>query len=146
LDGGSIGSLNCSAADCTYTPPSGYLGVDTFTYTIDDAHGGQDTATVTVTVVQNTVTVTSAIYRTQRERWQIAGTVSPSTSSVEVFLNVIDNDAILIGAANVNNNDGTWNFNGTSGQVAVAVDGDSVFAVSSSGAVSDPPFLVDVRR
>ena len=34
----------------TYTPPVGFMGVDTFTYTVDDGNGGQDTATVTIDV------------------------------------------------------------------------------------------------
>lgn len=34
----------------TYTPRAGFLGVDTFTYTIRDGRGGTATATVTVTV------------------------------------------------------------------------------------------------
>jgi VCBS repeat-containing protein len=34
----------------TYTPTTGYTGVDTFTYTSNDGNGGTDTATVTVTV------------------------------------------------------------------------------------------------
>jgi len=34
----------------TYLPNQGYTGVDTFQYTITDSKGGQDTATVTITV------------------------------------------------------------------------------------------------
>jgi Ca2+-binding RTX toxin-like protein len=34
----------------TYTPNPGFLGTDSFTYTIDDGNGAGDTATVTVTV------------------------------------------------------------------------------------------------
>jgi outer membrane protein OmpA-like peptidoglycan-associated protein len=34
----------------SYTPNPGFVGTDTFTYTIDDGHGGQTTATVTVEV------------------------------------------------------------------------------------------------
>ena len=33
-----------------YTPPAGFNGADTFVYTIEDGHGGSDTATVTVDV------------------------------------------------------------------------------------------------
>jgi hypothetical protein len=35
----------------TYTPAEGFDGTDSFTYTIDDDHGGQSTGTVTVTVL-----------------------------------------------------------------------------------------------
>jgi subtilisin-like proprotein convertase family protein len=34
----------------TYTPNTGYTGPDSFSYTISDGNGGEDTATVTVTV------------------------------------------------------------------------------------------------
>ena len=34
----------------TYTPNGGFIGADTFSYTISDGNGGTDTATVTVTV------------------------------------------------------------------------------------------------
>ncbi|MBI1308674.1 MAG: tandem-95 repeat protein [Proteobacteria bacterium] len=39
----------------TYTPATGYYGSDSFTYTITDALGAHDTATVTIGVQQNTV-------------------------------------------------------------------------------------------
>ena len=34
----------------SYSPPTGFVGVDTFTYTIFDGEGGSDTATVTIDV------------------------------------------------------------------------------------------------
>ncbi|PHS41798.1 MAG: hypothetical protein COB07_01790 [Sulfurovum sp.] len=39
-----------------YTPSNGFVGTDTFTYEITDEHGNTDTAIVTVTVVDSTVT------------------------------------------------------------------------------------------
>ena len=51
------GTVNCSAFSCTYTPPEGFVGTDTFTYTITDvpASGSPltDTGTVTVIVQEN---------------------------------------------------------------------------------------------
>jgi hypothetical protein len=45
------GSVSCTAAGiCTYTPAPGYVGPDSFDYTISDGNGGSDSATVTVTV------------------------------------------------------------------------------------------------
>ncbi|MCK4470164.1 MAG: DNRLRE domain-containing protein, partial [Anaerolineae bacterium] len=45
------GMVDCTSAGlCTYTPPVGFNGADTFTYTASDGRGGTDTATVTVTV------------------------------------------------------------------------------------------------
>jgi len=37
----------------TYAPVAGFTGEDSFTYTVDDGHGGTNTATVTVTVTVN---------------------------------------------------------------------------------------------
>ncbi len=34
----------------TYTPPAGFTGTDTFTYTVSDGNGGTDSATVTIEV------------------------------------------------------------------------------------------------
>jgi hypothetical protein len=45
----------------TYTPTEGFDGTDSFTYTIDDDHGGQATGTVTVTVLPNAGVVVDGI-------------------------------------------------------------------------------------
>jgi VCBS repeat-containing protein len=37
----------------TYAPNAGFAGVDSFTYTVADGHGGTSTATVSVTVAEN---------------------------------------------------------------------------------------------
>jgi subtilisin-like proprotein convertase family protein len=49
---GSDGSVVINPDDTvTYTPTTGgFIGTDTFSYTISDGNGGEDTATVTVTV------------------------------------------------------------------------------------------------
>jgi len=41
----------------TYTPPNGFVGIDTFSYTISDEKSGSANATVFVTVIQNTAPV-----------------------------------------------------------------------------------------
>jgi len=53
---GSNGSVAIDAGNIsvTYTPNSGYVGGDSFEYTISDGHNHQATATVTVTVTQTT--------------------------------------------------------------------------------------------
>jgi hypothetical protein len=43
------GTVACDAA-CVYTPPGGFTGTDTFTYTVTDPAGLTSTATVTITV------------------------------------------------------------------------------------------------
>src|SRR5262249_21824173 len=47
------GSSTGSQSSCTYTSDAGYVGPDSFTYTAADDFGGQDTATVSLTVETN---------------------------------------------------------------------------------------------
>lgn len=42
--------VNATANAVTYVPAAGFEGVDTFTYTVQDGHGGTNVALVTVTV------------------------------------------------------------------------------------------------
>lgn len=44
------GTVSCDSARCTYSPELGFIGVDTFTYTIEDGSGASDSASVTVKV------------------------------------------------------------------------------------------------
>lgn len=53
------GVVTCTASACTYTPPAGFVGSDTFRYTISDGRGGTDSARVVVTVVAPTSTPTA---------------------------------------------------------------------------------------
>jgi hypothetical protein len=50
LSPGPNGSVETDGTTVYYTPAAGFVGTDSFTYTISDGNGGQDTATVTVTV------------------------------------------------------------------------------------------------
>jgi VCBS repeat-containing protein len=50
---GSNGSTAIVNGSIVYTPNNGYSGTDTFTYSIKDGNGGNDTATVTVDVCPN---------------------------------------------------------------------------------------------
>ena len=47
---GAHGSVVNNGANVTYTPAPNFNGSDSFTYTIDDGHGGSATGQVTVTV------------------------------------------------------------------------------------------------
>ena len=47
---GLLGSLNCGASGCTYTPYSGFVGTTSFTYTATDSHGATDSAIVKICV------------------------------------------------------------------------------------------------
>ena len=49
------GTVTCdSFSGCYYRSVDGYIGADSFTYTIADGTGGTDTATVSLTVLANT--------------------------------------------------------------------------------------------
>ena len=69
----------------TYTPNNGYLGVDSFTYTISDGAGGTATATVNVTITAPIATI-------------VADTVG-TTVNAPVTIAVLANDTLPVGAA-----------------------------------------------
>lgn len=47
------GSVSFGDGSITYTPNTGFYGVDTLAYTVSDGHGGTDSATLTVLVEQD---------------------------------------------------------------------------------------------
>jgi hypothetical protein len=47
---GAHGSVSNNGSSVSYTPAANYFGADSFTYTVDDGHGGTDTANVNVNV------------------------------------------------------------------------------------------------
>jgi len=60
----------------TYSPNSGYIGADSFTYTVDDGHGGTSSATVTANVSANPIAAIDAITAVQG----VAKTFDPRTN------------------------------------------------------------------
>jgi uncharacterized repeat protein (TIGR01451 family)/LPXTG-motif cell wall-anchored protein len=65
-----------------YTPTPGYLGTDSFTYTVDDGNGGTDTATVDVSVANDPpVTVSDTVVHN-----------GPVGSALNVFVLANDSD------------------------------------------------------
>jgi len=50
------GTVAFTATSVTYTPAAGYVGADSFTYTISDGHGGTASGTVSVLVVNRSPT------------------------------------------------------------------------------------------
>ncbi|WP_305785344.1 Ig-like domain-containing protein [Symbioplanes lichenis] len=75
------GTVVRSGTQLVYTPPFTFLGVDTFTYTAGDGHGGSALATVTITV-QNTPPVAGADAAT-----------TPTDTAVDIPVLANDSDA-----------------------------------------------------
>ena len=103
-----------------YTPNSNWFGTDSFTVSVNDGHGGSDTATVTITVDPvNDVPVTNDDSATVDEDGSLSGNVSandtPSADGGNVWSKSIDP---VHGTATVNR-DGSYtytpdaNYNGT---------------------------------
>ena len=56
---GSNGSVSTDGATVTYTPDTDFIGEDNFDYTIDDGYGVTSFATVTITVIEPSITITN---------------------------------------------------------------------------------------
>ena len=67
----------------TYTPTGGFLGQDSFTYTIQDTNGNQSTATVTITV--KAVVVADGVLNAVDDSITVA--VNSSSTSIDVTAN-----------------------------------------------------------
>lgn len=74
------GSVTNNGTDVTYTPPNGYTGVTSFTYTARNPSGGTSTATVTVTV--GTLSAVDDSY-----------TVARNSGTTVLAPSVLDNDS-----------------------------------------------------
>ena len=80
-----------------YTPPAGFLGVDTFTYTISDGYGGTATATVSVTVSNRLPVANPDAFATYRD-------LSFKIAHFEVLLNDTDADGDSLAVVGVSSN------------------------------------------
>jgi VCBS repeat-containing protein len=78
------GAVVNNGTSLTYTPNNGFIGIDTFEYTIDDGQGDQATAQVTITVENNLPTaVNDAVL---------------ATGSQPLIIDVINNDTDIDGS------------------------------------------------
>lgn len=127
-----------SGTSVTYTPTTGYVGSDTFTYTIDDGHGG--TAVGTDTVVVTAGVTPNPIMWDPIDAFVSSGPVSGSNSP-QTFSGIVTTITIKLalapgslgGAQKYSRNGGaltTW----TSGATLTVVAGDTLyFSVSRAG-------------
>jgi hypothetical protein len=61
------GTTTINGSNILYTPAAGYYGADSFTYSISDGQGGTSTATVSITVSFNLVTITGTVFQDQND-------------------------------------------------------------------------------
>jgi outer membrane protein OmpA-like peptidoglycan-associated protein len=84
------GTASFTAGGVTYTPAAGYVGADSFTYTISDGAGGTATATVNVTVTDRLPVANPDVATTHIE--------TPTTINVLANDSDPDGDAIALTA------------------------------------------------
>ncbi|MBL4659876.1 MAG: tandem-95 repeat protein [Alcanivoracaceae bacterium] len=108
------GSVVNNGTSLTYTPNMGFIGTDTFIYTIDDNNGDQATAEVTITVENNAPVANS-------DSGVVVGT---EALIINVLNNDIDSDGTVLivksvtqaqNGSVVNNEDGTVTYQANEG-------------------------------
>lgn len=130
------GTVDCSVLSiCKYTPPTNFLGIDTFTYTVSDGAGGSDVGLVTLLVGMD------------RDCTQ-TGTNLTGTAGNDVLCGTAGNDSIdgkggndiiigLGGNDTLRGGTGTDSIHGGDGTDTVVYDGTTAsdIIVASSGGV-----------
>jgi fimbrial isopeptide formation D2 family protein len=86
------GTDSVVAGKVLYTPTAGYVGTDSFSYTISDGHGGTSTATVTVTVTALPVVPTVVVPFAPAAPAAVNDTATTSFGQ-PVTINVLANDS-----------------------------------------------------
>jgi Bacterial Ig domain len=109
------GTLTGSAPALTYAPAAGYVGADSFTFTVTDPHGAHSTGTVTINVFSSavvdntppTISVTSPVNGavfTPNQVVKAAYTCADATTGVKACVGTVAN------AAAISTTVGTHNF------------------------------------
>ena len=115
-------SVNLATGEVTYTPNPGFVGKDSFKYTVDaivdSTHLTSNVATVNITVFENeTLTVTKAVYTTSLKRWQISGkSTVKSGNLITLYRGTVLTEANKLGTAKVSLLGG-WSFSGLNSSV-----------------------------
>ncbi len=112
----------------SYTPPAGYLGSDSFTYTTTDGEDFSNTATVTLNVVTQAISVTPPTYSTPHDQ--------------QLFADAGDNPTLLDDASDVTGATlSITSVNGNAanvGQAVILASGGSVTVQSDGSFVYTP--------
>ena len=141
----SNGSLSMRAdGGFDYTPDSGFVGTDTFTYYVSDGHGGLDSATVTVDVVNANPEANDDSYITRP-----GDTLTISALGVLANDTDADGDALSVTAATTPSNgslsmraDGGFDYTPDSG--FVGTDSFTYYVSDGHGGLDSATVTVDV--
>ncbi|MFM8802873.1 MAG: Ig-like domain-containing protein, partial [Planctomycetia bacterium] len=104
---GTLGTLNPATRQVSYTPSKFFQGVDSFTFTVSDGHGGTATAAMQITltdVVAPVVTIDTQY--TASTRPTITGTIDDPTASISVTVGSFTYSVVNAGT-------GTWSLAGS---------------------------------
>jgi hypothetical protein len=123
---GTSGGVTTNGTTVTYTPNAGFIGPDSFTYTVSDGRGGVAAGLVNVNVgASETLGLTLALFRSPTE-WSVSGT----TSVVDATITIHSGSTLagpVIGTATAVG--GLWTFR----DVASAIPSSTTISVESSG-------------
>jgi MYXO-CTERM domain-containing protein len=140
----SNGSVTNNGSDVTYTPDTDYNGSDSFTYTVSDADGGTDTASVAITV--------NAVNDAPEASDDSATTDEDQSVTVDALANDTDveGDALTVdsvgspsnGSATTNGSDITYtpdaDYNGSDSFTYTVADGNGGTDTASVSVTVDP--------
>ncbi len=141
-DGSAGGTITISNGQIEYSPAAGFSGTETFTYTISDGNGGEDTATVSVTVrnfVPGGISGKALL-------------LSTSLAGVPVRLTGTDLSGNAVEFATRTNMDGTFNFAEVvpgsyrveQGILPFVVDGEDTIQGSGPVTATDDAFVIEL--
>ncbi|HML74063.1 MAG TPA: Ig-like domain-containing protein [Anaerohalosphaeraceae bacterium] len=131
----AYGTDDLSNNTITYTPNAGYVGADSFNYTVSDGHGGTVVGTVTVTVTEASSTLDMYIANITMQKI-IAGKNVYATATVRV-LDVLGNP--VVGAVV----SGNWS-GSASGSVSGTTDGSGLVVLRSANVKNGGTFTFSV--
>lgn len=87
--GGTV-AIAVDGKSITYTPPAGFLGTDSYEYTISDGNGGTGTAIVTVDVRDHVPTAITGVVYMDSDNDNVIDTVERRLAGVEITLQGTD--------------------------------------------------------
>ncbi|WP_232105496.1 Calx-beta domain-containing protein [Gimesia panareensis] len=130
------GTFNYDTNGAFDTLPAGETNTDTFTYKIDDSHGGTDTATVTITVTSSNATLSVSDVNIDESQGTATFTVTldkPVSSAVSIDYSTADGTAVA--GSDYTTLGGTLTFDGTAAEsktITVTIDDDSLVEINET--------------